>query len=108
MRRDWDSDGGGGGGALVVSGPGVVVEAADCGGGSHREERSVELMKASITEELSSVHRFMVGGERYSVIPCTVWGNWLRVKSLVAFWRLKREAEWGDGLGGEKERERER
>jgi len=28
-------------------------------------------MKASMTEELSSVQRFIVGGERYSVIPFT-------------------------------------
>ena len=70
MRRDWDcagggGGGGGGGGAFAV--PGVVVEVADCGVASQREERSEELMKASMTEELSSVHRFI----RYSVIPCT-------------------------------------
>ena len=47
--------------------PGVVVEVADCGVASQREERSEELMKASMTEELSSVHRFI----RYSVIQCT-------------------------------------
>ena len=35
---------------------------------SQRVERS-ELKKASMTEELSSVQRFMVGGNRYSVIP---------------------------------------
>lgn len=61
-----------GGMVLVGSSPGMVAEAEDCGccgvgGGGQRDERS-ELKKASMTEELSSV-QFMVGGNRYSVIP---------------------------------------
>ena len=59
-RKDFDgsSPAGGGGGAAAAT-TGVEVEAEDCGGG-HIEERS-EVMKASITDALSSVQRFMVG-----------------------------------------------
>lgn len=44
-----------------------MAETAGCG---QREERSEEeLIKASMTEELSSDQRFMEGGKGYSVIP---------------------------------------
>lgn len=50
----------------------MLVDAAECGVGNHREERSAEVfMKASMTEELSSVQRFIIGGGRLVVISRT-------------------------------------
>ena len=50
---------------------GAVVEVAECGVGSQKLERSEVVMKASMTEELSSQMLFIlfVGGERCCIIP---------------------------------------
>lgn len=56
-------------GSAAAAAAGVEVEVEDCGGGAQGEKRSEEFINASITVALSSVHRFIVVGNRESAIP---------------------------------------